>query len=101
MSNAASGIRDSYENDLDRPLGAPRAFRDDYRPRRPRPYVSDRTYIDPHGRRTVKIRGQATPARRRPQTVDMKRYGQSPDRAAMWALVLGVFLVVVAVFTGS
>jgi len=115
MSNAGLGIRDSFYSDtLDHrqedsgtareQLGAPRAFRpteESYRPRTPKPYVSDRTHIDPHGRRTIKIRGQATPARRRPATMDIARYGQSPDRAAMWALVLGVFLVVVAILTGS
>lgn len=52
------------------------------------------------GVRTVKIRGQATPARRRP-AVQIERYDQHPDRAAQWALFLGVFMVVVAIVTGS
>lgn len=52
------------------------------------------------GVRTVKIRGQATPARRRP-SVQIERYDQHPDRAAQWALFLGVFMVVVAIVTGS
>lgn len=50
--------------------------------------------------RTVKIRGQATPARRRP-AVQIERYDQHPDRAAQWALFLGVFMVVVAIVTGT
>lgn len=52
------------------------------------------------GVRTIKIRGQATPARRRP-SVQIERYDQHPDRAAQWALFLGVFMVVVAIVTGS
>ncbi len=50
--------------------------------------------------RTVKIRGQATPARRRP-AVQIERYDRHPDRAAQWALFLGVFMVVVAIVTGT
>lgn len=50
--------------------------------------------------RTVKIRGQVTPARRRP-AVQIERYDQHPDRAAQWALFLGVFMVVVAIVTGT
>lgn len=52
------------------------------------------------GVRTVKIRGQATPPRRRP-AVQIERYDQHPDRAAQWALFLGVFMVVVAIVTGT
>jgi hypothetical protein len=67
-------------------------------------YDSGRTRIDANGVRTVKIRGQATPPRRRP-LVDFSRpigrYDQHPDRAAQWALFLGVFMVVVAIVTGS
>ncbi|MGH2906389.1 MAG: hypothetical protein ACRDKI_06410 [Solirubrobacterales bacterium] len=62
-------------------------------------YDSGRTRIDADGVRTVKIRGQATPARRRAQT--LTRYDQHPDRAAQWALFLGVFMVVVAIVTGT
>lgn len=65
---------------------------------------SGRTRIDANGVRTIKIRGQATPPRRRP-LVDFSRpigrYDQHPDRAAQWALFLGVFMVVVAIVTGS
>lgn len=65
-------------------------------------YRSDdgRVRIDPDGRRTVKIRGQATPPRRRP-AIAVQTYGANPDRAAMWAVVMGVFMVVVAIATST
>ncbi|MFY9265473.1 MAG: hypothetical protein WAO61_08615 [Solirubrobacterales bacterium] len=118
MSNAGLGVRDSVGNDqttrtpshrpdadfepafshqarqTSRPAG--RA----YAPRAARPYDSGRTRIDADGVRTIKIRGQATPPRRRP-AVSVSRYDQHPDRAAQWALFLGVFMVVVAIITGS
>lgn len=50
--------------------------------------------------RTVRIRGQATPPRRRP-IAQIARYDQHPDRAAQWALFLGVFMVVIAIVTGA
>lgn len=63
-------------------------------------------------RRTVVIRGQVAPpprshavapgvpARRRPPRRPAERIaGSRPDRAAMWAVLLGVFLIVVAVLT--
>lgn len=56
------------------------------------------------GVRTVHIKGQATPPRRRPQrsaSLQIDRYARRPDRTAQWALFLGVFMVVVAVVTGS
>jgi hypothetical protein len=67
-------------------------------------YDSGRTRIDADGVRTVKIKGQATPARRRSQSLyerPMARYDAHPDRAAQWALFLGVFMVVVAIVTGT
>lgn len=82
--------------------GAPRASRP--APRAPRPaadaYDSGRSRFDADGVRTVKIRGQATPARRRP-SAPIARYDQHPDRAAQWALFLGVFMVIVAIVTGA
>jgi len=60
-------------------------------------------------RRTVVIRGQVAPpprpyvstaARRRPPRRPSERIaGTRPDRAAMWAVLMGVFLIVVAVMT--
>ncbi len=51
------------------------------------------------GRRTVTITGQGAgvyPARRRPQRPIHQRPGFQPDRFAMWAVLLGVLLVVIA-----
>lgn len=75
----------------------------------PRP---DRTAAAP--RRTVVIRGQvapraggtesyaSTPARRRPPRPPSERIaGTRPDRAALWAVMMGVFLILVAVMTAS
>lgn len=50
--------------------------------------------------RTVKIKGQTTPARRR-AAVQIERYDRRPDRAAQWALFMGVFMIVVAIVTGT
>lgn len=75
-----------------------------YAPRAARSYASGRSRIDADGVRTIKIRGQATPPRRRPMidaSRPIARYDQHPDRAAQWALFLGVFMVVVAIVTGS
>lgn len=65
-------------------------------------------------RRTVVIRGQvapppsghrsavAGPARRRPPRRAHERIaGTRPDRAALWAVLMGVFLILVAVITAS
>ena len=62
-------------------------------------------------RRTVVIRGQVAPppqprahagasARRRPPRRASERIaGARPDRAALWAVMMGVFLILVAVMT--
>ncbi len=50
----------------------------------------------PPARRTVVIRGQVAPARRRPPRRPHERVGPRPDRIALWAVLLGVFLIVVA-----
>jgi len=64
-------------------------------------------------RRTVVIRGQVAPpprvsgtgytgapARRRPPRRTSERIaGTRPDRAALWAVMMGVFLIMVAVLT--
>ena len=57
-------------------------------------------------RRTVTIRGQVAdrhrppvgqgPARRRPPRTVHERAGSNPDRIAMWAVLLGVILVLAA-----
>jgi hypothetical protein len=49
-------------------------------------------------RRTVKITGQPTPARRR-GSVTRRRLVAQPDRIALWAFLLGLFLVFMAAAT--
>ena len=54
------------------------------------------------GRRTVTIRGRGaerytpSPRRRRPARRPHERAGFKPDRIAMWAVLLGILLVLVA-----
>ncbi|MBJ7458296.1 MAG: hypothetical protein JHD02_03830 [Thermoleophilaceae bacterium] len=74
----------------------------------PRPVAvkaTQRTSFSDDGVRTVKISGQATPPRRRSAqrslAVQLDRYDRRPDRAAQWALFMGVFMIVVAIATGS
>lgn len=61
---------------------------------------AEKSSYDYEGRRTVRISGQPTPARRR-AAVQIERYDAHPDRAAQWALFLGVFMVVIAIVTGT
>jgi hypothetical protein len=67
-----------------------------------------RTQAPPAARRTVVIRGQVAPpprpyqstARRgRPRRPSERIAGTRPDRAALWAVMMGVFLIVVAILT--
>lgn len=79
---------------------------DTHRPRlSDQPLAESKSQIDAEGVRTVKISGQATPARRRPQqrslAMQLDRYDRRPDRAAQWALFMGVFMIVVAIVTGT
>ena len=57
------------------------------------------TYAE-NGRRTVKITGQPMPARRRPSPTQSQIQAR-PDRIALWAFVLGLFLVFMAVATAN
>jgi hypothetical protein len=79
-----------------------------------RPRVSDefaarerreRTSFDAEGVKTVRISGQTTPPRRRSAqreiAFQLDRYDRRPDRAAQWALFMGVFMIVVAIVTGT
>lgn len=62
-------------------------------------------------RRTVEIRGRTVPApivprnveveRRRPPRRAIERVGPRPDRVAMWALLMGIVLILVAVGTAD
>ena len=51
----------------------------------------------PPGRRTIQITGQATPPRRRAPAA--AQISSRPDRVALWAVVLGLFLVFMAAAT--
>jgi hypothetical protein len=61
----------------------------------------------PAPRRTITIRGQVAPPplplaparRRRPRRPGERIAGTRPDRAALWAVLMGVFLILVAVMT--
>jgi hypothetical protein len=53
-----------------------------------------------NGRRTVKITGQPVAARRR-RSVAASQIQARPDRIALWAVLLGVFLVFMAVATAN
>ncbi|MBA3436910.1 MAG: hypothetical protein ACR2F4_02975 [Thermoleophilaceae bacterium] len=53
-----------------------------------------------NGRRTVKITGQPVPARRR-SSPTATRIEARPDRIALWAVLLGLFLVFMAVATAN
>jgi hypothetical protein len=62
-------------------------------------------------RRTVEIRGRTVPApvvprtveieRRRPPRRPVERVAARPDRVAMWALLMGIVLILVAVGTAD
>jgi len=63
------------------------------------------------GRVTVEIRGRTVPApavprplevdRNRPQRRAVERVGARPDRVAMWALLMGLMLILVAIGTAD
>jgi hypothetical protein len=57
----------------------------------------DLRLVEP-ARRTVTITGQPTPARRR-RSARQQQLAARPDRMALWAFLLGVFLLLVAVAT--
>jgi len=55
-------------------------------------------------RRTIVIRGQAAPRaaahpRRPPRRAHERIAGARPDRAALWAVLMGVFLILTALLT--
>ena len=54
--------------------------------------------LEPGERRTVTITGNPDPARRR-RSPAQAQLAARPDRVALWAFVLGLFLVVVAAAT--
>jgi hypothetical protein len=66
-------------------------------PLRPAKAVATAEDEDPAERRTVTITGHPTPPRRRPSIVETQM--AQPDRIALWAFLLGLFLVAVAAGT--
>jgi hypothetical protein len=79
------------------------------------PSRRDQGRPEPGERRTIVIRGQVAPPptrrhdyeyetrarRHRPRSASDRIVGSRPDRAAMWAVLMGVFLIVVAIITAS
>ena len=63
----------------------------------PRP---DLRLVEPGDRRTVVITGNPTPARRR-RSPTQQQIVARPDRVALWAFLLGLFLVLVAAATAG
>jgi len=53
-----------------------------------------------NGRRTVTITGHPVPPRRRPSAARSQIHAR-PDRIALWAFLLGLFLVFMAVATAN
>jgi hypothetical protein len=64
---------------------------------RPRPRETESAASGRPGRRTITITGQPVPARRRRSVVESQL--AQPDRIALWAFLLGLFLVAVAAGT--
>ncbi len=63
----------------------------------PAPAPAAVTAVGQAERRTITITGRPTPARRRPSVMDSQM--AQPDRIALWAFLLGLFLVAVAAGT--
>ena len=89
---------DEYESRFLRPVEAPSPERVPAR-REPRARAyGSRADGGVPGRRTVQITGQAAPPRRRPSAPSSSLIAR-PDRTAMWAFLLALFLVLMAVAT--
>jgi hypothetical protein len=82
-----------------------RRLRDDEQPiaEEPRLRVVDPEYapMQPGERRTITITGNPTPARSRRRSPAHAQIVARPDRVALWAVVLGLFLVAVAAATAN
>jgi hypothetical protein len=114
MSDNAATARalraDEYESRFLRPVESPLGDRQPQRRREPRPRAygtrqggsddfvrTSSTVGGVEGRRTIQITGQAAPPRRRSTT--STAIVAHPDRVAMWAFALALFLVLMAVAT--
>jgi len=88
MSQAGARARRAYTAEDELPEPRPRLE-----------LVEDVPAVQPAGeRRTVRISGQPTPPRRRRSTT-ATRLSATPDRLALYAVLLGLFLVFMAVVT--
>jgi hypothetical protein len=77
--------------------GARKLREDDYRQGRP---AKPNLQLVEGERRTVRITGHPVPPRRR-KPVAAQQIQARPDRVALWAFLLGLFLVFVAVATAN
>jgi hypothetical protein len=84
---------------------AARKLRDDEQlnagERRLRLVEPDHAPIEQAERRTITITGNPTPARSRRRSPAQAQIAARPDRVALWAVVLGMFLVAVAAATAN
>ena len=100
---AARALRaDEYESRFLRPVADEPVQRREPRPRaygtRQGPTAGTMSSaVGVPGRRTIQITGQAAPPRRRSTT--STAFVARPDRTAMWAFILALFLVLMAVAT--
>ena len=76
-----------------------RRLRDDEYPIEDRPRLR---LVEPDDeRRTITITGHPTPARSRRRSSAQAQIAARPDRVALWAVLLGLFLVAVAAGTAN
>ena len=68
---------------------------------RPDPDPAPDNVVELGERRTVTITGQPTKARPRRRSATQQQIAAQPDRIALWAVLLGLFLVVVAAGTAN
>jgi hypothetical protein len=102
---AARALRaDEYESRFLRPVEFPDEPLPRRREPRPRAYgtrqgggATTSASVGVPGRRTIQITGQAAPPRRR--STPAAAFVARPDRTAMWAFLLALFLVLMAVAT--
>jgi hypothetical protein len=93
--NAARALRDDYEEHRGSARPDLRLIEAEAHPRR-----ADRYSAAPMAEvRTIRIDSSRPAPRRRPDPV-RAAVGGRPDRVAMWAVMLGVFLTAVAAATG-
>ena len=102
MQHAGARVLREDEHEYDRGAAGRRlrVVRDEDRSAGPRPEHDYAPAYADNGRRTVTITGQPVPARRRPSHTQSQIQAR-PDRIALWAFLLGLFLVFMAVATAN